>query len=314
LKLFARPLNFLTARKAYLGRQAVHAALRDYFSAGYDRNDDASLLIKARTAVNRKWGFSPTDVADAETSMIFVSTTNAVPTVFWMFCYVFSNAQLSDELRNEVASAVTRQGSGDCVIDIAKFAQACPLINSVYQEVMRLTNIQNGTRFVMEDTVLEQPAYDGMPPRTIRLAKGTMVQMPASLVHVSPAVWGANASTFDARRFLKADQKENGPEANDSIQPDKRQKKLFYPFGGGRHLCPGRHLAYAEILGTMTMLLLGYDITDERGGLVTLPQKADLRFSGVKHPLGPDAVMAIRIRRKRGWEGVRWVFSSGGAK
>jgi cytochrome P450 len=309
LQLMTRPLNFLTARKAYLGREAVQAALRAYFYAGYDLNDDTSMLIKARAAVNRKWGLSPDIIGNSELGMIFVSATNAIPTLFWVFCFIFSDPKLRDELRAEVAAVAERQDSDKCVLDITKFPHICPLLNSAYQEAMRLTSIQTGTRFVMEDTILEQPGYNGMPPKTVLLRKGATIQMPSGIVHVATENWGADAHAFDPRRFVKAEKKEFSS-AKSQAEQEKLQKKSFYPFGGGRHLCPGRHFAYAEILGAIAVLLLGYDITDANGGIITVPQRLDASFGGgMKRPLGREAHMQVRIRRKAGWEKVTWAFS-----
>jgi cytochrome P450 len=311
LQLMTRPLNFLTARKAYLGREAVQAALRAYFYAGYDLNDDTSALTKARAAVNRKWGLRPDVIGNSELAMIFVSTTNAVPTLFWMFCFIFSDPQLRDELQAEVAPVAERLDSDNCIIDITKFPHTCPLLNSVYQEVMRLTNIQTATRFVMEDTVLEQPGYNGMPPKTVLLKKGATVQMPAGVVHVATENWGADAHAFDPRRFIKAERK-GLSSTKSQVEQEKLQKKSFYPFGGGRNFCPGRHFAYAEILGTIVVLLLGYDVTDANGGAITVPKRLDTSFgSGVKRPLGREAHMQVRFRRKAGWEKATWAFSVG---
>jgi cytochrome P450 len=55
------------------------------------------------------------------------------------------------------------------------------------------------------------------------------------------------------------------------IGEDRVPKKAYFPFSGGKHLCPGMHFAFAEILGTTAALVLGIDILGIDGKLLEVP-------------------------------------------
>jgi cytochrome P450 len=260
-----QPFPSWTAPKPYQGRAALQKALRAYFHAGHDQNSDVSLVLKNRVAINKKWGLPIDDIADHELGMLFVSTTNAIPTLFWMIFYVFRDPQLVAELQKELLENVEERKDTnfqrECIFNVAKFSTVCPLLVSTYQETMRLTNRQMGTRTVVEDTYLTYTpsAEDGGEPTTYLLKKGVNIQMPSKMTNYETAVWGTDAHSFDPKRFITTREKE------------RQQKRAFNPFGGGKHLCPGRHFAYAEILGTVAALVLGFEIETPEGGRVTVP-------------------------------------------
>jgi cytochrome P450 len=56
------------------------------------------------------------------------------------------------------------------------------------------------------------------------------------------------------------------------IGEDRVPKKAYFPFSGGKHLCPGMHFAFAEILGTTAALVLGFDILGIDGKLLEVPK------------------------------------------
>lgn len=137
-----------------------------------------------------------------------------------------------------------------------------------------------------------------------------MLNMPTGIAHNSPETWGPTANVFDPRRFLPRDDTDAD---SDAIKEQKKlQKKAYFPFGGGRHLCPGRHFVFAEGLGTIATLVLGYEITCEDGGMFKMPiKRQQLMCDGTKNPVGEEAQMKIRIKRRAGWEKIQWNFLVG---
>ncbi len=69
-----------------------------------------------------------------------------------------------------------------------------------------------------------------------RLEKDEMVFVSTALIHRHPDLW-AEPDSFMPERFL--------PGSEGAWQPPHRY--AFFPFGGGRHLCLGRHLAMHEL-------------------------------------------------------------------
>lgn len=68
----------------------------------------------------------------------------------------------------------------------------------------------------------------------------------------------------------------------------------WLPFGGGQRMCPGRHFAKSEMLGTFAMLLSDYDLelSGDMDGI-----RPDMRWypTGTLPPMGK---VPFRIRRK----------------
>jgi cytochrome P450 len=305
-QLIMTPFPSLLARKPYQARGRIQQSLRRYFRNKSDENSDVSLIIKHRAETNRKWGLPIDDIADHELGMLFVAVTNAIPTMFWMVVYIFRDPQLVADLQEELAKVVaetkTKDGARECTFDVSSFLAACPLLNSVYREVMRLTNRQMGTRIIMEDIVVShKPAddnNDNAQPRQYLLKKDSTVFMPAVTLNFAEPTWGKDVDQFDARRFL-----------NKSREQDKLQNRAAAPFGGGKHLCPGRHFAYAEILGTVAALVVGFEIETPEGGRVAVPGLNNNMVEAVAKPLpAVQNGMLARVRRRPGWEDVRWGF------
>ncbi|KAF6837149.1 prostacyclin synthase [Colletotrichum plurivorum] len=306
-QLLFQPMPSITARKAYNGRANVMKTLRRYFREDYGRGD-ACAVIKRRVETNRRWGISGDDIADHEFGMLFVSVTNAIPTLFWMMCYVFSNPALVTELREEALKVIDIQantvGETDrktrrCTLTIANLQRDCPLLVSTYKETMRVTNRQMGMRRVMEDTVITytptgESGESAGAAQTYLLKKGTNIQAPCVIAHFLPEAWGVDAEQFDARRFLAA---------------DKEQNRAFNPFGGGRHRCPGRFFADSEILGTLATLVLGFEIETPEGGRIAVPEINNSLTEAIAKPvMSVQENMMARIRRRPGWEDVEWAY------
>lgn len=312
LPLLVYPFPALTARTACNGRARCQAALRAYFHAKHHHEKDVSALVKARARVGVKWGLHPDEIAISELGTLFAGTSNAIPTLFWFFCFVFSDPKLIQDLQKELSAIVEKKRDTESVMDIRKFPQHCPLLISSYQETMRLMSSHTGNRRVLHDTILN---YEGEGPnskgsRTYLLKKGFMLNMPTGIAHNSPETWGPNANVFDARRFIPRD--DTDADSDVMKEQEKLQKKAYFPFGGGRHLCPGRHFVFAEGLGTIATLVLGYEITGEDGGMLKMPIKRQQSMcDGTKKPVGEEAKMKIRIKRRAGWEKTKWSFIVG---
>jgi cytochrome P450 len=308
-QLATLPFPSITARKGYQARGRLQKSLRNYFRNGCDENSDVSLIIKNRVATNRKWGLPIDDIADHELGMLFVAVTNAIPTMFWMIVYIFRDASLVADLQQELTKVAIETKTADgklrkYTFDVSKFSTACPLLNSVYQEVMRLTNRQMGTRGILQDVLLNYTPADGAAPRQYLLKKGIPLLMPSMTTNFDEATWGKDSHLFDARRFI-----------SESRDQEKLQKRALNPFGGGKHLCPGRHFAYAEILGTVAVLVLGFEIETPEGGRVSVPPLNNNLAEAVAKPLQKDQQgMLAKIKRRPGWENVEWGFNSGNGR
>ena len=88
-------------------------------------------------------------------------------------------------------------------------------------------------------------------------------------------------------------------------------KKAYFPFSGGKHLCPGMHFAFTEILGTISPLVLGFDIVGTDGELLKVPKIARSTMAeAVTKPEGKGLELGAKFTKRKGWEDVVWRFAA----
>lgn len=295
-------LNFLPtiiAPKAYLGRIRIKSAFTSFYANKHELK--ASKLIQARLACSQKWGFTPDDIANFEISTLFLATTNSVPTSFWQLSHILSSPTLLEQIRTEVESIVTRQqstvdGKEEAVMDITRFQSQCPLLLSTFHETLRLVDAATSVRAVTQPTTLSSPGSSS----SYTLKSPSVIQLPSGITHTSSAIWGPDASQFNPQRFL--------PSTKATLDKPTRQKQKqgYFPFGGGKHLCPGRHFAMMEILAFVAGVVVGFAVDSQNDDTFQVPDMAFQKLgTAVRKPVKD---VDIRLRRREGWEDVRWRF------
>ncbi|PBP20032.1 prostacyclin synthase [Diplocarpon rosae] len=263
------------------------------YNAGLSKN--ASGFIRGRERCARKWGMTTTDIAKADISILFAAVTNTVPNVYFMICYIFSDPRLLAALRSEAEGIVRREGA-KVVLSIGALRERCPLLTACFQETLRLVKTGASVRVVLEDTMLGEKYL---------LKKGGVVQIPTGLLQSDPATWGPEAKEFDPYRWIEA--KTMHREDRDRR---KVQSQAFVPFGGGKNLCPGRHLAFNEITAFVAMVVWGFDIRGG-GGRTLEAQRGGVCNLG-DGSTSPKGDLDVSIRRREGLEGVAFEFDVGG--
>ena len=296
IPLMIDKVPWLVARKAYVNREKLVDGLRTYFGKGGP--DNASALTKGRYTQNKKYGISTEDMARFEIGNLIGILVNATPTTFWLLAYIYSNASLLADLRQEVASAFSSEVATTTnhklhSLDVVRLRDSCPLLVSTYQEVLRIKSKSASSRWVLEDTVLNDRYL---------LKKDSMVQMPSSVVHADESLWGGNAKGFNPRRFLKRDTK-NGEQ---KVHPG-----AFRAFGGGSSLCPGRHFATTEILAAVAMIIMRFDISPVVGEWI-IPRAAGHGLASAIPP--PASDLKFRVTRRSGHPDDRWEFKMSDSK
>ncbi|KAJ6439292.1 3-hydroxybutyryl dehydrogenase [Purpureocillium lavendulum] len=302
----------ITVPKGFRARKILYEVMGKYYSDRLDLVDPTtSVLIEERAQTLRRHGFNGEEIAKMETIQAVIATTNAIPTFFWMLIFILSRPGLFARLRQELEAAITFEPvSSDtaptaqrtATLDVARFEEQLPLMASSYRETLRLINHAVSMRRVTSDISLT--AANG---NTYLLKEGVDIQMSAGVTHCDTGIWGPDASEFKAERFLPT--KEHGSSGtqrtSQSSDVERSRKIAFFPFGGGKHLCPGRHLAFEEILGFVSLMLLRTDL--EPLGM----RFEDVKMEGAKltaascKPLNSGAGLGARIKRRRGWENTR---------
>jgi cytochrome P450 len=294
----------IIARKGYLARAKLASILLPYYKAGYDQTEETSALVKERGRLFRKWDMPVDEIAKNEVAVMLVAVANTIPTMFWLFYHVWTRPELVDRLQQEAAQHVAclsategklpPAGVKEITITYSSIGETCPLLHSCFREVARLAS-QNATlRRVLEDTVLRDENGQSWV-----LKKGNNVILPGECLHRDRDTWGEDADEFNPERFL--------PNNTPTKKKERLRKLSYVPFGGGRHLCPGRRFALAETLSFMAALVLGFDVE----GLD--PEKTRMQWSKMGQaakPLPGYEGGPVTVRRRKGWEHVVWKFDA----
>lgn len=302
-------------------------ALEAYFAAGHElaaSNDnwtsDVAPLTVDTAAIQRQFGFKAREIAATYVTIVHGALVNFVPTLFWCVAYVFSRSTLVAQLREELITAFTFEGEdqNSVIVDADRIEFCCPLLLSVLRETQRLVAIGTLHRRVVEDTVVTEDRSDGDKTelkRSYLLKKGTSILMPVAINHRNPLIWGPTANEFNAARFLESphlhEAGHNRPlsetwGAADESTSTRLRRMAYFPFGGGKELCPGRNFATTELLSTMAVLVLGYDIQAAGGGPLKEPAFGPPKMTAATARPHADAHLNVRVGRREGWEQVVW--------
>lgn len=300
-------LPSIIGRTAYNARTRIHAALKKWYEAGHDQDANPKTgpadYVRQRAALLRKERFDPADFSKLEITIMHGATSNTIPTLFWVVSFIFLRPELVKELREEASMSVfgttdfTPSPNGSVIdIPVAKLEERSPLLLACYREAIRLASQPITVRKVAKDFTVSDP----LTSRTYLLKKGADVMLPATTLHRSPSIWGPEADEFNPRRFY--------PSKSKSEEEGKatRRQGAYMPFGGGKHMCPGRHFAWAEISGFVTALLLGYEIEGLKEENVRM-RDARMGEAIAKPDKGGEGG-SVRLKRREGWEGVVWRY------
>jgi cytochrome P450 len=291
----------ITAPKGHGARNRLQGALTEYYGRKADK--DGSGIVQCRANIVRKYGIRDDRVGIIELALLHVATSNTIPTLFWLVAHIVTRPDVVERLREEVIAVVKHTAEGEVTVDVSDLADNCPLLVSSYRETIRLNNVAIGNRRVMKDTTVS----DGKG-NTYLLKEGINLQMPSEPLHLLEDVWGPDAADFSADRFLDQAKGLN----NESV---KAKRTSYNPFGGGRHLCPGRHFAFAENLGFMVQFLLSFDIEPLDGNWDTFkaPEKAvPYLIEAVCKPKKHGEGFGARIKKREGWQNTKWKWTSAG--
>jgi cytochrome P450 len=297
--LLALGLPSFVAPEATAARAKLYELLLPFYEGHHDQADEVSDIVKKRAAVLRKSGYSDYDLGTSEIIAPWVGTTNSVPTHFWLFLRVFSDPDYLARVRAEAEAAASfSDGTREARLGASNLEKSCPFLYACYQEVLRCYLHGIGNRRVMEDTRLQDAEDDG---REYLLKQGVNVQIPTGVLHHLGSAWGPDAHVFNPERWLKP---VNVGTGGASSQDDKKRRRAFMPFGGGRHLCPGRRFATAELLGFTAVMAAGFDVEG-----VELPADGDPSFGAApRRPLWNGESQGMKVSRRKGWENVIWKF------
>ncbi|KAF9632505.1 putative cytochrome p450 protein [Lasiodiplodia theobromae] len=281
-------LPSLLARKANIGRSRLQQAMTEYYESGAWLK--ASELVRQRAQAHFDHGYTKRMFARSDTGLLVGALPNSTFTLFWLLVRLFADRDLLLAIRAELTTsgALVRGDDNKAVIDVAALRARCPLFASAFRETVRLAMPTSSVRAVREDVLLADRYL---------LRKDSLVMIEAGVMHTKPALWGRDAADFNPRRFLESQAGEFTDSKGRKVHP-----AAFRGFGGGEVFCPGRNLALIEVTGIAVPLLCGWESVDD----IRVPRPQDDIM-----PVGvwkPREDVPVRLRRREGWEGVKWEY------
>lgn len=214
-------------------------------------------------------------------------SSNVLRAIFWFILHALQDADLRSELIGEARKCQRSEG----LFDIAALSQQ-PLLQSTFAEVCR---------FYVAIAISRTVNHSNLKLGQWIVPVGETLSIFNREAAFNDEAWAASGRSsgkplaiFDAKRFLVTKDTDTTSEKGASSFSLEGLAGCWLPFGGGQRMCPGRHFAKSEMIGSLAMLLANYDLElDEAVGDI----QPDMRW----YPIGtlpPRGQVPFRIRRK----------------
>jgi cytochrome P450 len=268
-------LPFSRHRRAVAVRQRLNDAIAELHAAlqaeaaGNDPGprwsnlSDVPQVLKARAEIWKNAGLNPGESAPRDLALLWGSTANTNPALFWTIYHVLKTPGLISQIREEIApfaKIVPEQSSGEgsralpqLSIDLKSIMNCCPLLKATFYETLRLESpIMVFKRAITNLTLTESPQDsislqgEGSVQRSYSVQKGEFILVPYFSIHKNKRYF-SEPERFNPARF---------------IVPGKLTVDLgmVTPFGGGSTKCKGKSLAEIEVLMYLAGILTMWDL------------------------------------------------------
>ncbi|KAK9333369.1 cytochrome P450 [Lipomyces starkeyi] len=239
----------------YKARDRVLELIGDFFM-NEEKVAESSVLVRGLCEEFKKAEYRhtrPVDFAGYFLSIVFASKSNSVPAAFWYIAHIVSDPELKAEIERIIAANYNNE-SGSFDWD-ALFADK--VLVSCFKETTRLVSNATSGRAITRDTMLKvaDPLHHGADGKEIVreyfLHKGDSVLMIGNLVHWDPEAY-PEPMKWIGKRFLD--------ENRGKLVKHEDEWRSYVPWGGGGHMCPGRHLALIEAVVQCVYILWYFDV------------------------------------------------------
>lgn len=279
--LIANVLPRIFAPKGYRARMELGTAFQQYFE-DYTSGQGAA-MVQGRHLENTRYGITPLNQGRLEVGTLIGILANTIPSIFYTLLHIYSDSVLISDIRDELETSGF-VGTPENIAQnpgLLTMPEMCPLLYSTWQEVLRVHALGAGSRYILEDVMLED---------TFLLRKGMVVQMPMAVMHSDVTAWGETVNDFQPRRFLKQNSTSRGFKPNFTA---------YRPFGGGASMCPGRHFVTLETMALTACMLSRFDLSPVDGQWNIPRQKQESLATNV-FPPEKDIRVKIAIRNGAG--------------
>ncbi|KAF7846362.1 hypothetical protein BT93_L4499 [Corymbia citriodora subsp. variegata] len=218
--------------------------------------------------------------AGLDLGLMFAIASNAVPATGWMLMHILqsvSNPPQSPEesLYTHVTSEIITARNEDGTFDISKLC-ALPIFNSTFSETLRLYADTLINRMLPYDLTLPLSDPKSTKQRSIAMKKGDIIMAPSWPAHHDHQTWTEQfphlppPDQFYPYRFLTKHPDDKEVEGDKMEFTTTHATGMYFPFGGGKTMCPGRTFAKQEIMAAVAIILCEFDLkplgyVDENG-------------------------------------------------
>ncbi|MCJ1477784.1 hypothetical protein MMC13_006457 [Lambiella insularis] len=221
----------LWSREMYSEKEKITKSFKIYFETPIEKRGEAAYFSQRLEKQYRSLGFSSQEMASLFTVTYWGITSNLYKACFFTFRRIVKDNSLSCAVRHEIAPAFIH-GS----VSIHHVVTACPFLNAVWLETLRIDMSNLSVRPIVADTVIGG--------KTLR--RGATVIAPARQLHLDARVFGEEPHAFRPQRFLD--------------RPGLEYSPSFRAFGGGATRCLGRTLSKQVVLLFVAIALHRFDI------------------------------------------------------
>lgn len=221
------------------------------------------------------------------------ANANAVRAVFWYVFEALKDPDLKDRLHSELKEcrvAGSSDTTGSDLFDLSKFSTK-PLLQSTYAELLRMLVQTTMTRTNENGNFDLGPDYTVRKNDTMTIFSSITARNSAAWHTARPEALARPLDEFWPERFLVRKGKDS-PQATFSMEG---LAECWMPYGGGQRMCPGRHFAKLEIIGTLGVLLENFEmeLMDEPEAAKVIPDKRWVPYG----TLPPKGTVSVRLRR-----------------
>ncbi|KAK0721228.1 cytochrome P450 [Apiosordaria backusii] len=265
-KVFYRLPPFL-ARSSHAAKEKAIDGLEKYLSLGEEERPELETIF---LAINNELTHIGVGRRDAAAFIVVITAhlgNNAHKVAFWIFAHMLHDPAYLDAVYREIDAAFA---APDAESDMNVLLTACPHLDAIWYETMRVYNATSAIRHAKTDCIIGDK----------RIHVGDQVVAPFRQFHLNRDIFGADARSFRPGRFLE----------NKGLH----RAKGYSPFGGGYTYCPGRLFAQREIYLFVAETLRKFDLElVPRPGGPRMPQ-VDERIPSPA-AMGPDEDVLVRL-------------------
>lgn len=261
-----------------------------------------SRFLRERQKMYRSRSLCARSRSSLDLGFLFGLNSNAIPATGWMISHLLADPDLQARILAEIKTSLTPDGE----VDVGVLVNL-PLLNATLHETLRCYTDVLVSREITQSLTLPSSSHhqssssttaesksSSSSSSTTTLESNSMIICPSWMGHRDPDLWTCPpVQTFSPSRFLNP----TGTTFSTAGTAGK-----FFPFGGGRSICPGRVFARQEVLGAVALVLLRFQF--DLVGYVDGEGKSRTEFPGLRKAfagtgiMGMDGDVRVKIRRR----------------